>query len=423
MKEAISLVGCSRNLWQSFLEPPRQIQFEGIITSFIRDQEEELRQLEEYMNIVSDEFMQLSLVDIGESMGSLVIKALSSYTNSPLPNHMCVRYVHTVFSSPPHMRKRTFNIKPSAKTKPHVENQHGSGDSIVWQQTVKECLTLEDFHLEDSKGMSKRTRKGRSTKDEASSSQEPTNLVDKIQEFGMFDNSRHQGFYHTIMDLLILSEPVVDWAFFTQHGLAADFFKSINRVNFSRPQWVNLFQINEPIYRELVHEFFASFEFKDYTSRTKPEYKGISFRVEDDWKGYWPSIGVGEFIVEATIAKKIRDPKIRLAHRFLTTTISGRNSSTQRITAIDMFYLYCIYTEGVVCNIDIEPRAQTFTKKSLIAMDFIMELDRGKCFWPAVRGVGEDDEMKEEAEEPDGGIQRHESRGLIGTTMALDGSG
>ncbi|GJZ29534.1 hypothetical protein Tco_0574181 [Tanacetum coccineum] len=169
----------------------------------------------------------------------------------------------------------------------------------------------------------------------------------------------------------------------------------------------------------------------------------LTLRVEDDWKGYWPSIGDGKFVVRATIAKKIRDPIIRLAHHFLTTTILGLNSSTQRITAIDMFYLYCIYTEGIVCNISywlarylkrardmsvlcggmfvtkiaqsfvllskemvdtlsMDPRARTFTKKSLIVMDVIMELDEGNYCWPAVRGVREDDEMEEEAEEPVG---------------------
>ncbi|GKG53118.1 hypothetical protein Tco_0552386, partial [Tanacetum coccineum] len=43
-------------------------------------------------------------------------------------------------------------------------------------------------------------------------------------------------------------------------------------------------------------------------------------------------------------------------------------------------------------------------------MDFIMELDRGKYFWPVVRGVGEYDEMKEEAKEPVGAY-RGMSRG------------
>nr|GEV30937.1 retrovirus-related Pol polyprotein from transposon TNT 1-94 [Tanacetum cinerariifolium] len=59
---AFLLDGWSKNLQQSFPEPPHQEEFEGIVISFIHNQEEELRQLEEYMSIIGDEFMQLSLL-------------------------------------------------------------------------------------------------------------------------------------------------------------------------------------------------------------------------------------------------------------------------------------------------------------------------------------------------------------------------
>nr|GEY02714.1 hypothetical protein [Tanacetum cinerariifolium] len=62
LKEAASLVGRSTNLWQSLPEPSRQKQFEGIIISLMGDQEEKLRQLKEYMNVISNEFMQLSSI-------------------------------------------------------------------------------------------------------------------------------------------------------------------------------------------------------------------------------------------------------------------------------------------------------------------------------------------------------------------------
>ncbi|GJX63539.1 hypothetical protein Tco_0296439 [Tanacetum coccineum] len=32
-------------------------------------------------------------------------------------------------------------------------------------------------------------------------------------------------------------------------------------------------------------------------------------------------------------------------------TITGRKETTNRVTEIDLFYLYCIFGEGVVCNI------------------------------------------------------------------------
>ncbi|GJX20400.1 hypothetical protein Tco_0223077 [Tanacetum coccineum] len=66
----------------------------------------------------------------------------------------------------------------------------------------------------------------------------------------MFDNNTHQWFYENLCTLLIHAGTIVDWSFFVQH--AEEFFESINNDAFSGPQWVNLFQINEPVYKELV---------------------------------------------------------------------------------------------------------------------------------------------------------------------------
>ncbi|GKD82978.1 hypothetical protein Tco_1349817 [Tanacetum coccineum] len=107
----------------------------------------------------------------------------------------------------------------------------------------------------------------------------------------------------------------------------------------TRPQWVNLFQINELVYRELVREFFTSFEFKDYAFKGNPKFKGVSFRMGGEYRTMsllelgWR---VGLYSEEDSL-----DDHTRLS----------RKESTQRITAIDMFYLYCIYAEGVVCDI------------------------------------------------------------------------
>ncbi|GJY41869.1 hypothetical protein Tco_0429139 [Tanacetum coccineum] len=94
-------------------------------------------------------------------------------------------------------------------------------------------------------------------------------------------------------------------SFFVQHGLANDFFESINNDPFSGPQWVNLFQIHELVYRELVREFFALFEFKDYASKgdslddhTKLSMQhALPIKTEDDWRRFWPNIGDSEFAV------------------------------------------------------------------------------------------------------------------------------
>ncbi|GKD52951.1 retrotransposon ORF1, partial [Tanacetum coccineum] len=66
---------------------------------------------------------------------------------------------------------------------------------------------------------------------------------------------------------------------------------------------------------------------------------------------FWPTIGDGGYNVRNTKAKSIRNPRIKLAHRCITMTITGRKETTNRVTEIDLFYLYCIFGEGVVCNI------------------------------------------------------------------------
>nr|GEV04986.1 zinc finger, CCHC-type [Tanacetum cinerariifolium] len=165
--------------------------------------------------------------------------------------------------------------------------------------------------------------------------------------------------------------------FLATHGLVREFFDSINTDPFTGPQWANLFQIHEPVYHELVREFFASFEFKSTSCRYNSAHVGVSFRIGGetrnmsllDWNGgmvltmrFWLSIGDGEFVVGGTAVKKLRDLKV-----------------------------------------SVEPRAHIFIKKSLIAMNVMLDLGRGACCWPTTRTVEEDNEVEEAANEEAGG--------------------
>ncbi|GKC36394.1 zinc finger, CCHC-type containing protein [Tanacetum coccineum] len=169
---------------------------------------------------------------------------------------------------------------------------------------------------------------------------------------------------------------------------------------------------------------------------------------------FWPTIGDGGFIVGNTKVKSIRDPKARLAYRCIATTISGRKESTHRVIEIDLYYLYCIYTNAVVCNIpywlakylksvgdknliyggmfvtriawsfgvltgemmnalSVEPPPHLFKKKSLIVMGVIMELHNKECCWPETREtvVEEEDEGDNEGNEAAEGYVGHEGVG------------
>nr|GEY13338.1 putative retrotransposon Orf1 [Tanacetum cinerariifolium] len=66
---------------------------------------------------------------------------------------------------------------------------------------------------------------------------------------------------------------------------------------------------------------------------------------------FWPSIGDVRFNVGNTKVKSIRNPRIKLAHRCITMTIAGRKETINRVIEIHLFYLYCIFGEGVICNI------------------------------------------------------------------------
>nr|GEX35883.1 hypothetical protein [Tanacetum cinerariifolium] len=147
---------------------------------------------------------------------------------------------------------------------------------------------------------------------------------------------------------------------------------------------------------------------------------------------FWPIIGDGGYNVGNTKAKSIRNSRIKLAHRCITMTISGRKETTNRVTEIILFYLYCIFEEGVVCNIPYwlakylksvrdkgwifrgmfvtkiawsfgllteemvvvlnrKPPPDVYRKTSLVKMGVIMELHEGECCWTATRGVVEED--------------------------------
>ncbi|GJR71618.1 hypothetical protein Tco_0083983 [Tanacetum coccineum] len=69
MKDAISLMGESESIFRLTTnemyrppsEPSRQEEFEHIVMNFILDQEERVRQLEDYMRAIAEEFMEFSL--------------------------------------------------------------------------------------------------------------------------------------------------------------------------------------------------------------------------------------------------------------------------------------------------------------------------------------------------------------------------
>ncbi|GJX41015.1 hypothetical protein Tco_0256005 [Tanacetum coccineum] len=142
--------------------------------------------------------------------------------------------------------------------------------------------------------------------------------------------------------------------------------------------------------------------------------KAEMFNSTRETHSIWPSIGDGMFNVGNTKAQSIRNPRIKLALRYITMTIMGSKETTNRVTEIDLFHLYCIFGEGIdrsfgllidelVSVLNREPPPHVYRKKSLVKMRVIMELHEGVCCWPATREVVEENKGDNEEGDEEGG--------------------
>ncbi|GJZ01463.1 zinc finger, CCHC-type containing protein [Tanacetum coccineum] len=152
MKGAISLMGKSKSIFRlitnemcrSPIVPSRQEEFEHIVMNFIYDQEERIRELEHYMQDITNEFMEFSSEfalrlkeKIKENKSKpRKIKKITKYLEAkdlensakhnflenlekksfPTPaSHLCVRCVRLIPSNPSQPRKNIFGFKPGKR--------------------------------------------------------------------------------------------------------------------------------------------------------------------------------------------------------------------------------------------------------------------------------------------------------------------
>nr|GEU45427.1 hypothetical protein [Tanacetum cinerariifolium] len=149
--------------------------------------------------------------------------------------------------------------------------------------------------------------------------------------------------------------------------------------------------------------------------------KRLTVKVNHLLLGFWPTTGDDGFNVGNTKVAAIRDPRVNRAHRCIVMTIVGRKKSTHRVTEINLFYLYCIYSDEVIYNIPywlakymgIKCRAlpHVFKKKSLISIGVVMELHNEGCFWFVAREVVEEEEEDDKVDEAARGGVGHEGAG------------
>ncbi|GJV81061.1 zinc finger, CCHC-type containing protein [Tanacetum coccineum] len=152
MKDAISLMKKSESvfrltaneIYQPPSEPSRQEEFEHIVMNFIFDQEERITQLEDYMQVTAEEFMEFSS-EVTRRLKERIkenenkprkIKKITKYPDTkvlensakheflenlkkkvfPTPaNFLCVRHVRLIHSNPSQPRNNIFGFKPGER--------------------------------------------------------------------------------------------------------------------------------------------------------------------------------------------------------------------------------------------------------------------------------------------------------------------
>ncbi|GJU02666.1 hypothetical protein Tco_1113004 [Tanacetum coccineum] len=186
IKDAISLMGSSEGvfritsneMYQLPLEPLRQEEFEHIMMNFILNQEERVKQLEEYMDVIMDDFMQLSsevtrrlkekIIEKGSRMRKIekitrylenedpkpssnlkfsetLTKSTSFHApNFILPKSLYVKHIRTIFPSPPLGRESTFGFKPSTNNNQNIKSRYDAENPNP-QSTPQVLLSFEEY--------------------------------------------------------------------------------------------------------------------------------------------------------------------------------------------------------------------------------------------------------------------------------------
>ncbi|GJZ64032.1 zinc finger, CCHC-type containing protein [Tanacetum coccineum] len=177
-EDAISLIGKSESVFWSTTnemcrpptEPSRQEEFEHIAMNFIYDQEERIRQLENYMQNFIDEFMEFSSevalrlkerIKENESKPRK-IKKITKYPDTkvlensakhnffenlekktfPTPaSLLCVRYVRLIPSNPSQPQNNIFGFKPGKRAN---QSHHNPSNSLTIQLPTQSNPSLMD---------------------------------------------------------------------------------------------------------------------------------------------------------------------------------------------------------------------------------------------------------------------------------------
>ena len=122
--------------------------------------------------------------------------------------------------------------------------------------------------------MSKRSRTVR-----GSSSRSQESHADAVLSWGVFNDTASTSKYTQLLSHKVEGGSIIDWNFLRQQGLEQTFRQSFQTDEFTGTRWENLFRMQEPVYEELVREFFATFHFDTAEARTDVGRTTVHFRL------------------------------------------------------------------------------------------------------------------------------------------------
>ncbi|GJX81455.1 hypothetical protein Tco_0330936 [Tanacetum coccineum] len=288
MKDAISLMRRSEGvfwiktneMYQPPLEPSHQEEFEHVVMNFILDQEERVKQLEEYIKVIIGDFMQLSLKvtrrlkdkireEGGGGLGALEVNPLPPKEYQLRKKFECLGYSRVVCT------KCAMMLLLGAAFTPGTSSIRNSSPAKV---LLKPSLSLSTKTLSPTPNEYDPNHLG--VRFRLRGEQKEISLLELGWRIGLYSErqSRESA---------------------TLSGLR----------------------------------------------------KGVTVKANHLLLGFWPTIGDDGFNVGNTKVASIRYPRVKLAPCCIATTIAGRKESSHRVTEIDLFHLYCIYSDEVICNI------------------------------------------------------------------------
>ncbi|GKA51995.1 zinc finger, CCHC-type containing protein [Tanacetum coccineum] len=326
---------------------------------------EMIRRLEDYMQVIAEEFMEFSsevarilkerikenknkprkiekitkypdTKALKNSAKHNFLENLEKKTFPTLANLLCVRYFRLIPSNPSQPRKNTFGFKPGKRAN---QSHHNSSNSLTVRPPTQSDPTFVDDDLikRDPSPYFLFTyeisNRARNTIGQASSSREET-MEEKVRKFGLFNYEDHQMNYDNLAGRSIHLRGVVDWEFLSNKGI----------------------------------------------SQYEPLHKGVTFRlgeVENEMSLLELGWRVGLYF-----ERESRD---------VVTLISLRRAET--VNSTHLTHLFWPSIRDDMFNV----------KKSLVKMEVIMELHEGECCWPITRGVVEEDKGDDEEGDGEGG--------------------